>query len=172
METFLVVRVRVLVVQSGMKPCSVVEAHIALDASAELRQGVLRFSYFKSPPEPLHAGVVPASVPTVHADFDAIRLEFIRELLAGELTAPESKISGSALSFSIMENCFVEEKTKRFCKIKKENNNYMSPLFLLCFISTYPSNKSKSSFLVILILVCEPCEKKIGLFIAYISVVV
>jgi len=74
-----------------MKPFSVVEVHIALDASAELRQRFILLDsevlVLQSPPEPFHPGVVPASAPAIHADSDAIRLELIRELLAGELAA-------------------------------------------------------------------------------------
>ena len=90
-ESFLVDSVRGLVVQGGMKPFAIVEVYIALDASAELRQRFILLDsevlVLQSPPEPFHPGVVPASAPTVHADLDAIRLEFIRELLAGKLAA-------------------------------------------------------------------------------------
>jgi hypothetical protein len=62
-----------------------------LDASAELRQRFILLDsevlVLQSPPEPFHPGVVPASAPAIHADSDAIRLELIRELLAGELAA-------------------------------------------------------------------------------------
>ena len=56
-----------------------------------MRQGFVLFDsevlVLQRPPELFHPGIVPASAPAVHADSDAIRLELIRELLAGELAA-------------------------------------------------------------------------------------
>ena len=74
-----------------MKPSAVIEVHIALDASAELRQGnvVLKLDVlvFQRPPEAFHLGVVAAPAASVHADGDSELLQFVRELPAGELTS-------------------------------------------------------------------------------------
>ena len=74
-----------------MKPSAVIEVHVALHASAELRQGnvviELDILVFQRPPEAFHFGVVTAPAASVHADGDSELLQFVRELPAGELAS-------------------------------------------------------------------------------------
>lgn len=74
-----------------MKPPAVIEVHVTLDASAELRQRnvVLELDVlvFQRPSEPFLFGVVAAPAASVHADDDSELLQFVRELPAGELAS-------------------------------------------------------------------------------------
>ncbi len=91
MKAFFIDGIRCPVVQGRMKSNSVVKVHISLDSSAELRQGLVlldqKVFVLQGPPEPFHFGVVMASAASIHADLDSILLEYVRELLAGELAS-------------------------------------------------------------------------------------
>ena len=68
--------------ESRVKPSAVIEVHVTLDASAELRQRnvVLEFDVFvfQRPPEAFHLGVVAAPAAAVHADGDSELLQLFQ----------------------------------------------------------------------------------------------
>ena len=89
-----------------MNPPGVVKIHIMLDTKAELRQAdiVLDFDVliFQRPPETLHFCIIQTPSPSIHADQNAMSLEFRYKLRAGEL-APLIRIEN--LRFPIGIHC-------------------------------------------------------------------